>query len=832
MTTVVGVDGAGRTHRLRRLAAAAGAPVWWLAGPRADVPAALAAARAEGRLVIVDDAHRLDPATLRELTEAARDGVPMVISRRPTIEQPELSDLDEAVSAGMSPPSGTKPPSGSSPPSGTSPPGIEPPGGMAQFGGVELLGPLDRDGVARLVAAVTGRPVSPDAAAAVFEASAGLPAVAAAVATAPPDQPAPALLARVQRRFAVLDRGVVSAARVLALGLDLADHVLAAAAGIDPAGLAPALRSLRDEGLLVPDGERMIPAVAAAVLAELPAVERRRIHDAVAGALLAAGADPVVAAGQLRAARAGTPAAAAVYREAGERLRFADPAAAVSWFDDAADAGGDPAGLAAGRAEAGALLGLPVDVDPFAPGQPARAPAVASRIALVAGAVAAHQGRAARAADLLLGAAAPGPVLAVPALIGIGRAGQARASAGDPAPAALLRFAEGALAAGEPAAALPLLIEAAEAVERGAPAIVLPDTPHAVGAVVAVAAGDVASAEHLLTRAGAARVGGPVAEDRHRLLLAWARMRAGRYDTALRELRRPAGAEPPGRERLLRAALAAGIARRRGDIAGLRDAWSGIEPLLARRTADLWQLEAVEELAVAAARLRQPDRVAAVLDLLDGIVSRLGQPAAWSAALDWIRLHMAVAIEDADAVAEVAARLAAVLDGAARPLARRTAAQCTAAQRWAAVLTGKVVPEEVLAATEELRAAQLPWEASRLAGQAAIRTGDPAAARRLLERARELAEPDAAGAGPTVPGTAAAPGAGAPADQADRAGGLSEREVTVARLVLAGSTHREIGAQLYISPKTVEHHVARIRGKLGANTRAELLATLRELLGG
>jgi len=55
--------------------------------------------------------------------------------------------------------------------------------------------------------------------------------------------------------------------------------------------------------------------------------------------------------------------------------------------------------------------------------------------------------------------------------------------------------------------------------------------------------------------------------------------------------------------------------------------------------------------------------------------------------------------------------------------------------------------------------------------------------------------------------------------------------VTVARLVLDGSTHREIGAQLYIAPKTVEHHVARIRSKLGAGTRAELLAMLREMLG-
>jgi DNA-binding CsgD family transcriptional regulator len=62
------------------------------------------------------------------------------------------------------------------------------------------------------------------------------------------------------------------------------------------------------------------------------------------------------------------------------------------------------------------------------------------------------------------------------------------------------------------------------------------------------------------------------------------------------------------------------------------------------------------------------------------------------------------------------------------------------------------------------------------------------------------------------------------------AGGLSEREVEVARLVLDGRTHKEIGAQLYISPKTVEHHVARIRTKVGATDRAEFVAALRGLL--
>ena len=52
----------------------------------------------------------------------------------------------------------------------------------------------------------------------------------------------------------------------------------------------------------------------------------------------------------------------------------------------------------------------------------------------------------------------------------------------------------------------------------------------------------------------------------------------------------------------------------------------------------------------------------------------------------------------------------------------------------------------------------------------------------------------------------------------------------VAQYIVDGLTHKEIGAQLYISPKTVEHHVAKIRQKLGASTRAEMLAALRSQL--
>jgi DNA-binding CsgD family transcriptional regulator len=356
------------------------------------------------------------------------------------------------------------------------------------------------------------------------------------------------------------------------------------------------------------------------------------------------------------------------------------------------------------------------------------------------------------------------------------------------------------------AVALPRLIEAAEAAERAAPEVVLPDTPHAVGAVVAVTAGDAASAEHLLGRALAAGVGGPVAAERHRLLLAWARLRAGRYDTALAELSGTPD-RSSGRDRLLRAAVSAGIARRSGDIARLRDTWAAVEPVLARGVVDLLVAEAVEELVVAAARLRQYQRAAAVLDALDGIVARLGRPVAWTVTVGWIRLQVAVARDDAGAATQVARELAAH-----EPPGHRQQAQCTAAVRWAEAMAGTVDPDAVTAATEELATAQLPWEASRLAGQAAIRTTDPVAARKLLERARDVSATE-------------------PATVDTSAGGLSEREVEVARLVLAGRTYREIGAQLYISPKTVEHHVARIRTKVGATTRAEFVAALRELLG-
>ena len=55
---------------------------------------------------------------------------------------------------------------------------------------------------------------------------------------------------------------------------------------------------------------------------------------------------------------------------------------------------------------------------------------------------------------------------------------------------------------------------------------------------------------------------------------------------------------------------------------------------------------------------------------------------------------------------------------------------------------------------------------------------------------------------------------------------LTESERRVAELAAAGLTNRNVAAQLFISPKTVEANLARVYRKLGINSRAELGARL------
>ena len=51
---------------------------------------------------------------------------------------------------------------------------------------------------------------------------------------------------------------------------------------------------------------------------------------------------------------------------------------------------------------------------------------------------------------------------------------------------------------------------------------------------------------------------------------------------------------------------------------------------------------------------------------------------------------------------------------------------------------------------------------------------------------------------------------------------LTAQEAHIARLAAEGRTNPEIAAQLYVSPRTVEHHVSSVLRKRGMRSRTEL----------
>jgi len=56
---------------------------------------------------------------------------------------------------------------------------------------------------------------------------------------------------------------------------------------------------------------------------------------------------------------------------------------------------------------------------------------------------------------------------------------------------------------------------------------------------------------------------------------------------------------------------------------------------------------------------------------------------------------------------------------------------------------------------------------------------------------------------------------------------LTPQEEAVSTLVAQGLSNREVAAELYVSPKTVQYHLTRIYAKLGVRSRSELAALHR-----
>ena len=339
-------------------------------------------------------------------------------------------------------------------------------------------------------------------------------------------------------------------------------------------------------------------------------------------------------------------------------------------------------------------------------------------------------------------------------------------------------------------------------------------TVSSVVGLLLLQAGEPALAADVMAAAIGADLGGPGERRTHRLVAAHAAVRLGDFSGALDLTRRSEYSTPieTGRDALLVASLDATVAQRSGDTARLRDAWATARPLV-ERGLETWLLaDQIVDLAVTGMRIGEPDPATRLFERLAKSLDGLPSAGPASIIVSWGRLQLDVAAERWDLVASLGSKTKHGTGrderSAARRIARSAWAQIAAARSGSRSASFELVSE----AADALASVGDDWDASRLLGQAALDDDDPQRARELLERARALVSE--------------------PVESSDRlvAAGLSEREAEVSRLVIEGHTYKEIGAVLYISPKTVEHHVARIRQRLGATSRAELLAMVRELL--
>lgn len=337
---------------------------------------------------------------------------------------------------------------------------------------------------------------------------------------------------------------------------------------------------------------------------------------------------------------------------------------------------------------------------------------------------------------------------------------------------------------------------------------IVPNSAAAVAVLFALHCGDLPRAESTAARAAALLPPRHPDATRIALLQAWSSMLAGDLSEARTRTEALHIPVSHNRNRLWLHALRVGLARRSGDAGSLVNAWEDAQDVIAQYSVDLLSLLPVGELWLGAVRVGQPERIAHLIAQADAIAENLNEPSAWTSALHWYGVQAAILAEHPPALVPHARALAAAAESN-----HYSAALATAGRAWLAVLQGHPDVAGVETAAQGLARFGLSWDGARLASEAALRVADTRAATTLLQVARSLRTPVAAPSAVTE----------------EPKGSLSAREAEVAELLVLGVTYREAGARLYISAKTVEHHVARIRRRLGAGSRSELLSMLRAM---
>lgn len=697
------------------------------------------------------------------------------------------------------------------------------------------LGPLTVADVGRVLSTASTAPATQETVRSVLAATSGLPFLlsATAVAEAQADAARFTLLQRLRR----LDDDTRDALLILSLSHDLGPDDVAAALRLPSAEASALVDRARAGGLVEPSHDRRFVRMVHESLAQIAGAAR---HHEIETSLLTSQLELSTLSADLavRLAEHGLRddrlAEALAEHAAHNRAR---PARAARLYRAAVTAGA--AAVSTRLADALALAGDCTTAARMADELLASEdPAERATAVRIAASVALHDGGAAQAADLFRWLGSYPDVLvssaAATCFLAAGDAEAARASSSSDAvgpPTSTARaarsLAEGlVLSLDQPFAVTVARLGQAVTTEYQAGGVA-PDTPAALVTLAALHGGDSVRARSVISRAVRAGAAGDEAFSaaRHRLLLGWVKMQDGQLgaagaDAAAAE----AGEELHRRDALWAAALRTAIARRSGDSGAVQKYWYAAVEVLAEYSIDLFSLLPLGELWVAGARMRQVDRLEHTLAEAWNLLAALGNPVLWSVPLHWAGVHAGILANSPGAVAPHGQALTAAAGQSA--FARALA---NGGRTWLRVLANHVDIDEVTGAARALSQFGLTWDGTRLASQAALQTPDARVSQAMLQLARDLKQTSAVEE-VEVASSAAPAGASTQPAPAPASTKLSDREREVAELLLLGMPYRDIGSQLFISAKTVEHHVARIRRRLGAESRSEMLSMLRAML--